>query len=1046
MDKPINGDKYVRTLSHYLRTNQRRLLPVSALEQQQQGGSVRGSPLRNNHQDSSTSGSGSSGARSFVTPSDPMAAAYSGMVNSLWSMGTAVVNTITPTVDSRSSSPGQDGYTGSWDGTGTIPVATNPQLYLQAQLKSPIFPLDLYYLLYLLDRFEQVGIEIEGWDGSTPRAVGDSNPRTLNHHNGNGNGNGNNNNNSGMGSHPGSPVMPNSSSYSSFPPPTATGSSTRPQSIRSFSSTALSTLTLITGWKQWSNAAASTPPVTITDDIHFVHSFLKKIPGLRLVAKIPPGFNTSQAPGMLSVAGNGGKGKIEGYGGEAILQLLNYGQSHELGQEQPLLLPLAATFSSLTHLELHKIPPQSMDGWEKLMTKLRSLVIAQSGIEDVYDVLVTAVVESERRRRIRTVKEKHRAQLIRQEQREALKDATLVSQGRRAQRLQQQQQLAGSSTGSLASAGSGSPGSSVPSSPSLSLSGAEEDRDWTTVEDNVILDSLKMWPQLRHVSFSDNSLPALTSSESFQYTPEVVNLDLSHNLLLSPPAGLIHLHNLQSLNLSHNMIVGVHTIYQVLGNIAVLDLRGNRLESLCGLERLWNLEKVDVRENQLKEAAEVGRLAALPGIREVWSEKNPFCATQPKYRLEILAVFKANGHDLLLDGMFASFTEKRTLVQMSPSAFSTTISSINNVNLAHIPAATAPTATFAKGLSASGFVPATSPSAAASSTSMSPSQATGSNPSESQLRGASDVNGRGKDNSFGYNNNNSSNNNPSSPRQSKDEPLKAALSPKAPPVTKLVKKKLVKASKRVQRVVNLDSDHEEDEDRDSEDGGGGHDDYYNATKKSSHVDSSILGSPVQVSDLKPKKKVVKKTKAVATEGQEAGVDATGGEALVETKKKKKKEGTGLKKKKKAADVTFGDSTTTAATEGGDDDVDHANCKDGQHVHVHRLAQLEESMAHLQVNNNEESDSHHHPHARSHRPHDDHHNLHVHHGLHHGRAASPLGLMHSSSDEAGSGAENYRRKIEAMRNEAGSNWLKVLAEMDSSSNTTTTTTQRNPPSE
>ena len=61
-------------------------------------------------------------------------------------------------------------------------------------------------------------------------------------------------------------------------------------------------------------------------------------------------------------------------------------------------------------------------------------------------------------------------------------------------------------------------------------------------------------------------------------------------------------------------------------------------------------------------------------------------------------MFKANGHDLLLDGTFASFTEKRALVHMSPSAFSTTISSINNVNLAHIPAATAPSATFAKGL------------------------------------------------------------------------------------------------------------------------------------------------------------------------------------------------------------------------------------------------------------------------------------------------------------------------------------------------------------
>jgi Leucine-rich repeat (LRR) protein len=108
-------------------------------------------------------------------------------------------------------------------------------------------------------------------------------------------------------------------------------------------------------------------------------------------------------------------------------------------------------------------------------------------------------------------------------------------------------------------------------------------------------------------------------------------LDLSHNLLIAAPPGLIHLHNLHHLNLSYNMISSVQAIYQILGNIAVLDLRGNRLESLCGLERLWNLEKIDVRDNNLDEAAEVGRLAALPGIREVWCEKNPFCAFQVKY-------------------------------------------------------------------------------------------------------------------------------------------------------------------------------------------------------------------------------------------------------------------------------------------------------------------------------------------------------------------------------------------------------------------------------
>ncbi|KAF9204064.1 hypothetical protein BGZ59_001278, partial [Podila verticillata] len=558
MDKPINGDKYVRTLSHYLRTNQRRLLPTLADD----------SPK-----------SSSSPARPFVTPADPMAAVYSGMVNSLWSVGSAVVSTITPSGNTPppSSATDRDAYTGAWDGTGSIPADANPrerQLYLQAQLKTPIFPLDLYYLLYLLDRFEQVGIEVDGWDGSTPRTVGDSHPRVLS--------NSPNNNNT-------------TSTYSSFPPPQA---STRPQSIRSFSSTALSTLTLITGWKQWSSAASNNNGITINDDIHFIHKFLKKITGLRLVAKIPPGME------------NQTKGRIEDYGGNAILSLFAGSSS----SSPSLLLPLAGTFQDLTHLELHKIPPRCIEGWEILMAQLKSLVIIQAGIEDVYDVIVTAVVSGERRRRQRVYKEKNRAVLIKQEQREALKDAALISQQ---QQQQQQQQQRHDSAHSIAS--------SVSSSSFEGGSPMDKSYD---ADDKEILSSIKMWPVLRHLSVSDNALPGLAQSETFAYSQAVVTLDLSHNLFLAPPPALIHLHNLQSLNLSYNMINSVQSIYQILGNIAILDLRSNRLESLCGLERLWNLEKVDVRENHLDEAAEIGRLAALPGIREIWADRNPFCTSQ----------------------------------------------------------------------------------------------------------------------------------------------------------------------------------------------------------------------------------------------------------------------------------------------------------------------------------------------------------------------------------------------------------------------------------
>ncbi|KAF9917570.1 hypothetical protein BX616_000568 [Lobosporangium transversale] len=941
MDKPINGDKYVRTLSHYFRHNQKRLVPVDPDASNDTKGITQGA--RENKSSSSNHSNSVVGqsVRSIITPADPMAAAYSGMVNSLWSVGSAVVDSLTPSSTQRPPTTAQDrdSYSGAWDGTGTIPADSNPrerQLYLQAQLKAPIFPLDLYYLLYLLDRFELEGIEIEGWEGSVPRAVGDSKPRVLNASNG--------------------------STYSSFPPPNA---STRPQSIRSFSSTALSTLTLITGWKQWSSAASSnTNNMTISDDVHFIHKFLKKIAGLRLVAKMAPDLDPA------------GKGKIEGYNAQEILNILAVNPSDDSSssssrrqQQQRVLLPLAATFSSLTHLELHKIPPKCVDGWETLMRQLKSLVIIQAGLEDVHDAIVTAVVESERRRRERISKEKNRAVLIRQEQREALKDSTSVTMGRRHGQ--------GSSSGS-SSSGPSSPENSQPPSPSLAvdLSGDEA----------VILNSIEMWPVLRHLSVSDNAIPTLKHNDTFLYAQAIVTLDLSHNLLIAPPHALIHLHNLHYLNLSYNMLSGVQAIYQILGNIAVLDLRGNRLESLCGLERLWNLEKVDVRENNLDEAAEVGRLAALPCIREIWAEMNPFCTIQPKYRLEILAVFKANGHELLLDGSFASFAEKRTLANMSPTSFSSTISSISVVNVANIPAASVPTATLAKELA----------------------------PPPPRITRPTDAT---KQETHGNINDDSS-----TELDTTDKDGLAAASPGINPSSpvKLVKKKLVRSSKRVKRIVNLDSDHDDDS----------HEEEGEEAEIGEHHD--VAEGNAAVAHPKPldaRAASVKKKRSTKKAGASVDAEKTGNESGEGVPKKSRKKST---KKKSSGLVSFApdsNGNNNGAADLGEDCIDHSECRDNHHVH--RLAQLERSLNSIQLNNN--NNNHHgNQHQARHNqpsrgilkrssgvfdPNDPA-------GM---RPSSPNGSMCSSDD---GGAEAYRRKIEAMRNEAGSNWLKVLAEMDS----------------
>jgi hypothetical protein len=129
---------------------------------------------------------------------------------------------------------------------------------------------------------------------------------------------------------------------------------------------------------------------------------------------------------------------------------------------------------------------------------------------------------------------------------------------------------------------------------------------------------------------------------------------------------LSSLYNLLSLNLSDNMIDSVLGIYQRLGSITSINISKNRLESICGLERLTALERVDIRHNVLDESAEVGRLAVLPNIKEVWVEGNPFTEVEEGHRIRCFDYFWKEGKTITLDGSPPGFYEKRHLTEPIP--------------------------------------------------------------------------------------------------------------------------------------------------------------------------------------------------------------------------------------------------------------------------------------------------------------------------------------------------------------------------------------------
>ncbi|KAF9461304.1 hypothetical protein BDZ94DRAFT_1264127 [Collybia nuda] len=314
----------------------------------------------------------------------------------------------------------------------------------------------------------------------------------------------------------------------------------------------------------------------------------------------------------------------------------------ELAKEPPNhnALPLDA-FKNLQSLECVDIDPRTLLGWDRLAESLRSLKVKKSGLEDVSDIFVGAVVDDQARREGSNSRKRRRRM-----PRGSTMDASFYTTRLPETVLEDvdEEEHQTSDLGQRCESGSSSP------PPSTELS------------------SLK-WAFLKHLSLSDNAL-TFFPAESLPYLTSLTHLDLSSNLLVSIPPGLGGLYNLISLNLSDNMIDSVLGIYLNLGQILSLNLAHNRLETICGLERLSALERVDLRSNLIEESAEIGRLAPLPNITDVWVEGNPFTELEEGYRINCFDYFWKERKTISLDGAPPGFYEKRNLTVAPPEQMS----------------------------------------------------------------------------------------------------------------------------------------------------------------------------------------------------------------------------------------------------------------------------------------------------------------------------------------------------------------------------------------
>ncbi|GAB7357688.1 hypothetical protein MBLNU459_g0359t1 [Dothideomycetes sp. NU459] len=323
-------------------------------------------------------------------------------------------------------------------------------------------------------------------------------------------------------------------------------------------------------------------------------------------------------------------------------------------------VPLFA-FKNLSALEVCDLDFRQFFGWDRLSEQLRSLTIKRGSVDDLADLIINIVLDDMDKRRRRSSKApvpsspaipwpaaspgpKHAESAMSS----SVPDSPLAD-GRR------------SSIGS-------------PQALAMARTGSSDGRKTPRLRQRSISPSRP--PSSRHGS--SYSHPPRSSTPKFRphslapLAATLHSLDLSSNLLTEIPDSLASLMNLRALNLSNCMIDSLHSLVRnPLPAITTLNLRSNRLASLAGVERLFSLERIDVRDNRLTDPTELARLTRMPDLQDVYVVKNPFVKTHSNHRVAIFNLFRSvpgYSEDIKIDNTGPSYSERRQLVDRVPES------------------------------------------------------------------------------------------------------------------------------------------------------------------------------------------------------------------------------------------------------------------------------------------------------------------------------------------------------------------------------------------
>jgi Leucine-rich repeat (LRR) protein len=365
-------------------------------------------------------------------------------------------------------------------------------------------------------------------------------------------------------------------------------------------------------------------------------------------------------------------------------------------------------FKNVSAVEISDIDHRTVFGWDRLAEQLRTLTVKRASIDDPADILIDIVLDDMDKRRRRSSKAQTsptstwaassspkrspvlpHAELVRSGS--APGSPTADAKSDEGSDLRAPQMMRADSEGHRLTS-KARPRSNSPVRPTSSRTGSAHGHtrgshkmkrsgsgssnssisEWNPRGSSSNLLSMGVlpsskWRFLKHLSLADNSMHSISAGGLAPLANTLHSLDLSSNLFAQIPDCLATLTSLRALNLSHCMIDSLHSLLRnPLPAITALNLRGNRLTSIAGIERLYPLERLDLRDNKLTDPTELARLTGIPELREVWVAGNPLCKTHPNYRVTIFNLFRGvpgRTEDILIDASGPGYSERRQLVE-----------------------------------------------------------------------------------------------------------------------------------------------------------------------------------------------------------------------------------------------------------------------------------------------------------------------------------------------------------------------------------------------